>query len=187
MSVVLRCPNCGTTRATPGECEACQEGPVRYFCTNHAPGIWLSERTCSKCGSSFGEPARATSAERARPAHPPARAAVAVRVREPMPESPVVSSSRPAPRPRYPRAERPAVGEALEPSELRIPPWQKALSAALRARSAAIAARDPERLPLALGTFGCLRRLLLTAVVLLLAIGTAVFLFGRALFQAFQP
>ena len=39
--VVLRCPSCGTTRAAPGECDACHEAQVRYYCTNHTPGRWL--------------------------------------------------------------------------------------------------------------------------------------------------
>ena len=46
MSVVLRCPSCGTTQATPGECEACHEAQVRYFCTNHEPGLWLDGTSC---------------------------------------------------------------------------------------------------------------------------------------------
>ena len=29
--VVLRCPNCGTTQAGPGECEACHEAEVAYI------------------------------------------------------------------------------------------------------------------------------------------------------------
>ena len=45
--VVLRCPNCGTTRSTPGMCEACHEAEVRYYCTNHTPGLWLNASTCS--------------------------------------------------------------------------------------------------------------------------------------------
>ena len=39
--VVLRCPSCGTTTAASGECEACREAQVRYYCTNHTPGRWL--------------------------------------------------------------------------------------------------------------------------------------------------
>lgn len=49
MSVVQRCPSCGTTQAAAGECEACHEAPVRYFCTNHEPGVWLAGRTCPQC------------------------------------------------------------------------------------------------------------------------------------------
>src|SRR3954470_6767895 len=69
MSVVLRCPNCGTTRATPGECEACHEAQVRYFCTTHSPGLWLAGPTCPTCGATFGAaPAPPRSVRPARPA-----------------------------------------------------------------------------------------------------------------------
>jgi hypothetical protein len=54
--VVLRCPSCGTTKAAPGECDACHEAQVRYYCTNHTPGRWLDSRSCSQCGSQFGVP-----------------------------------------------------------------------------------------------------------------------------------
>lgn len=47
--VVLRCPNCGTTQATSGECEACHEGNVRYYCANHSPGRWLDGPVCEEC------------------------------------------------------------------------------------------------------------------------------------------
>lgn len=54
--VVLRCPNCGTAQSTEGECEACREAPVRYFCTNHAPGVWIDSPSCPQCGARFGDP-----------------------------------------------------------------------------------------------------------------------------------
>ena len=56
--VVLRCPACGTTQSHPGECDACSERDVRYFCTNHNPGVWLDEPVCSGCGARFGEAPR---------------------------------------------------------------------------------------------------------------------------------
>lgn len=52
--VVIRCPNCGTTQGTLGECEACHEAEVRYFCTNHSPGRWLDGPACEECGARFG-------------------------------------------------------------------------------------------------------------------------------------
>ena len=58
MSVVLRCPTCGTTQAHDGECEACSEGEVRYFCTNHDEGIWLDGPVCNRCAAKFGDPPR---------------------------------------------------------------------------------------------------------------------------------
>lgn len=64
MSVVLRCPNCGTTQATPGECDACHEAEVRYFCTNHTPGIWLDGPTCPQCAA---RPAPSPAPPRPRP------------------------------------------------------------------------------------------------------------------------
>ena len=68
--VVLRCRNCGTTQATPGECEACHEGDVQYFCPNHSPGRWLDEPACSACGAMPGVPGR-TERVPARPAPAP--------------------------------------------------------------------------------------------------------------------
>jgi hypothetical protein len=56
--VVLRCPHCGTTQAIPGECEACHEAQVRYYCANHKPGRWLDQPVCSECGARFGVPPR---------------------------------------------------------------------------------------------------------------------------------
>src|SRR6187549_2672541 len=123
MSVVLRCPNCGTTRATPGECEACHEGSVRYFCSNHQPGLWLSEPTCAKCGAAFGQPARAPSATRPRPLRPAARAAAVAPVREVVTARPVLPAAPPASGPGSPRAEPPVVyEEALEPREPTMAP-----------------------------------------------------------------
>src|SRR5262245_32483789 len=52
--VVLRCPNCGTTQSVEGECEACAEAKVRYYCSNHTPGRWLDSKTCSQCGAVYG-------------------------------------------------------------------------------------------------------------------------------------
>jgi hypothetical protein len=61
--VVLRCPNCGTTQAGRGECDACHEAQVRPYCTNHTPGRWLDALTCPQCGARFGEePSRQTAA-----------------------------------------------------------------------------------------------------------------------------
>jgi hypothetical protein len=56
--VVLRCRNCGTTQRAPGECEACHEAEVHYFCSNHKPGLWLDGPSCSHCGARFGAPTR---------------------------------------------------------------------------------------------------------------------------------
>lgn len=60
--IVLRCPNCGTAQPEGGECEACRDAQVRYFCTNHSPGLWLESVSCAQCGASFGDPAPARDA-----------------------------------------------------------------------------------------------------------------------------
>ena len=93
MSVVLRCPTCGTTQGHAGECEACSEGEVRYFCTNHDEGIWLDGPVCSRCGAKFGDPPRKPRlsrppTDRSRPAgapdfRPPARRRTPERPPEP--------------------------------------------------------------------------------------------------------
>ena len=56
--VVLRCPTCGTTQSHLGECDACSDGEVRYFCGNHNPGLWLDGPLCKACGAKFGEAPR---------------------------------------------------------------------------------------------------------------------------------
>jgi len=67
-AVILRCDNCGTTHSVRGPCEACHEGTVRYFCTNHQPGRWLDTPKCLDCGAEYGvtptAPARPTLDER---------------------------------------------------------------------------------------------------------------------------
>ena len=73
--VALRCPICGTTQNHPGECEACSEGSVRYFCGNHSPGLWLDAAQCKSCGSRFGDApkSRIEPVERPTRAVPPPR------------------------------------------------------------------------------------------------------------------
>lgn len=57
-SVALRCATCGTTQSHPGECEACFDGQVRYFCSNHSPGLWIDGPVCQRCGAKFGDAPR---------------------------------------------------------------------------------------------------------------------------------
>lgn len=186
MSVVQRCPNCGTTKATSGECEACHEATVRYFCTNHTPGLWLDAGTCPQCGARFGDPARRTSAPA--PALP-------VRKRPPAPARAPAAIS--VPPPAYARAvppkdsadvwispERlpPAREEELEAGASRTALWQKLLQAALRAREMRVrAAPDPDKPPIGRSAGGCLMRLVLFIVLLFVALAGAAFMFGRAL------
>ena len=87
-AIVLRCPACGTTQTHLGECDACSEGDVRYFCTNHSTGLWLSESRCTTCGAKFGDaptvrPAPTVRAAPTRPrVTPPIDSTSAIPVRE---------------------------------------------------------------------------------------------------------
>jgi len=178
MSVVLRCPNCGTTRATAGECEACRDAQVRYFCTNHTPGLWLDDGVCRKCGSRFGAASRVST--RTMPATPLARRATAAPVPIPASAPDPVPAAAPE---RKPAPVRPPAPISLGSRPLEVPAWQAVLNAVLRARSAA---RDRERPPIAAGAGGCLRRLLIIVLLLSLGLLIGLFLFGRALMHNLQ-
>lgn len=96
-AVVLRCPNCGTTGAAPGECEACHEAALRYYCPNHPGGRWLDGPSCAACGARFGvEP---PAPPRPHPTPPPRR--------RPTPRSSTPRSVSPAPPPAEPPRGRP--------------------------------------------------------------------------------
>jgi hypothetical protein len=82
--VVLRCPHCCTTQASQGECQACHEAAVRYFCSNHTPGRWLDGPRCSDCGAMFGAPATPVPPPRR---SPPTRPDVSNTARRTMPPS----------------------------------------------------------------------------------------------------
>lgn len=192
MSVVLRCPNCGTTKTSSGECEACHEAQVRYFCTNHAPGVWLDTSTCSQCGSRVGHssprvsasPPIASKARTSRPAaSSPGRARAATSVRPPAysrEEAPESRAGAWRSRERLPSASE----EEPDAMATRMPLWQQMLHAALRARSISPSgAPYGERPRIAPGVGGCLKRLVLLIVVLFIALVLAALLFGWALFQ----
>ena len=34
-----------------GQCDACHEAAVRFFCTNHTQGLWLEGSACFQCGA----------------------------------------------------------------------------------------------------------------------------------------
>lgn len=189
MSVVLRCPSCGTTKATSGECEACHESDVRYFCTNHAPGLWLDASTCPSCRAQFGDPARAPRRS------PPADS---VRARSAAPMRAPASTPPPAPysldRPKATadswhgrKRTRRSDAEELEPVPLRMTLIHKLiLEAATRARHmspATAAVRERPRTGRGLG--GCLIRLVLVMLFLFLALAAAAFMFGQALLQGY--
>ena len=186
--VVLRCPNCGTTRVTLGECEACHEAQVRYYCTNHAPGRWLDGSACPQCKAAFGDPRIPA----ARPPPPPA--AKPVRPAQPARTAPTTlprgaRRAEPEAGP-WGRGDRPHPHPASEPEEvdLRDPgryprpvTWQDLLRAAMRARYARIEAHAPEPERRGLGAGGCLVRLVLVFFAFL----TALYLFGGSLLQMF--
>ena len=160
--VVLRCPSCGTTQSLQGECEACHEADVRYFCPNHTPGRWLDAPVCAFCGARIGGTRRAEPA-----APPPPR-------RQPSPR-------RPAP---------PPVAEPPRPREAAWPggdPWGGAREPAEVERVEEIApppgwppARPPVIRVTPLPFLGCIGRLLMLGltVLLLLAMATCWFLGG---------
>ncbi|HEX2547569.1 MAG TPA: hypothetical protein VHL79_21980 [Ramlibacter sp.] len=158
--VILRCPNCGTTRATPGECDACHDAEVRYFCTNHEPGVWLDGSACTRCGARFGDPARAAPTA---PAAPSSRAGAAPSRRRPVEE--VFGRREEAPPPRAPRLED--------------------LIAAARAREAArraaLPVEDPAEATRRVG--GCLGRALMLLVVFVVMIFSSIFMFAGSMFR----
>lgn len=113
MSVVLRCPTCGTTQGDAGDCEACSDGEVRYFCTNHDGGVWLNGPVCGSCGAKFGDPPR--KAHTPRTPSMPTRPAGAPDFRPPSRRRAAEPSSEPAfgGRPRGAEPEEPAEPEVL--------------------------------------------------------------------------
>ena len=201
--VVLRCPNCGTTRAAPGECEACHEAEVSYYCTNHTPGRWLEKRECSQCGARFGDPVRSPTPVPvpSRPAPPPL---------PPRAAPPPRPSLRRAPRPRvdddawgrgprpFPSDEEPVDADIDPGTDRRVDPrvpgadpraellarWQEMLRAAGRGRVRREATRpDLDVTPIARGVGGCLLRLVFLVVFFIIAMAAAMLLFGGSMFQ----
>ncbi|MDB5868967.1 MAG: hypothetical protein JWP96_1299 [Polaromonas sp.] len=203
--VVLRCPNCGTTRAAPGECEACHEAQVRYYCTNHTPGRWLQARACPECGASFGAPARAPAAPQPAPAAPrrtppPASAAPPRPIspaRPPPPARPRSSAEAPKAaddtarrRERVPPAGDDEIDLREVPEEriVRLPSWQEMLLAAARGRRRPpAAAPDFEAAPAGRGPGGCFLRFVLLMVFLFFALVSGMFVFGSSLLRMFVP
>lgn len=167
--VVLRCPNCGTAQAKPGECEACHEGQVRHFCTNHKTGIWLDASTCPQCGARFGEAVR--------PAPLPAPA---VRKRVPPKPAPVVEPGpwrADAPAPTGPGdVDYAAVRDALARR------WLDRLTTASRMRRTP----DPRRIDLEASAGepvrgGCVKQVLMLVFILFALFVAASLLLGGAL------
>lgn len=178
--VVLRCSNCGTVQASTGECEACHEAQVRYFCTNHAPGKWLDGPSCPDCGARFGEDAPASSTRRPHPdrlgIQPTSRDTV-----------------RPAPEPVDETAPWETTTSRLprdgSPERLRIPSAGTLLEAfAYAARARRVRKAETDRtfdLPVRAPGGGCIRRLLLLAFLLATLFVLAPLLLGGALLRLF--
>jgi hypothetical protein len=189
--VVLRCPNCGTTQAVPGECEACHEAQVRYFCTNHTPGHWLEAPTCPQCGARFGDPGRPRAAPAPAPARTPAPASAP-------PAGPWGTASTAGRRkagsgPWGRRKRSPSIEEGLEaPAEraaardrlmARLPELVRAATRFRRTPVRATPVPGPPPTGLAVG--GCLIRALFFAVFLLIAFLTMSIIVGGSLLQLF--
>ena len=172
-AVVLRCANCGTAQAGLGECEACHEGQVRYFCTNHTPGQWLESPACPQCGAQFGEPARAPRGEPA-PAPPPV-AAPATRRPRPMTED---GDSGPW-----------SVGPPeVDPSGYRgrvANPWAEIIAAAARAGMARRTTERDEYEAARPRGGGCLGRLMVMLLILFALFVIVPLFLGGALLQLF--
>lgn len=183
--VVLRCPNCGTTKGALGECEACHEAQVRYQCTNHTPGRWLEAMACPQCGARFGEPSRPPASPPARPSPPP--------IFRPAPAAPPAPTRSPSGRPKAggpwgrrksapPERvlERPEVGPVVRgPLATR---WPELVRAASRARRGGIVP-GAETPPIGSALGGCLMRAIVVALFLLTALATLAFLVGGSLLQ----
>lgn len=209
MSVIRRCPSCGTTQAISGDCEACHEAEVRYYCTNHTPGVWLDGTSCPHCGARLGAAPRPKSTAPPPPVRRPAPAPVPPRPRATgapppkatppfAPSSPPPAPSSPPPAPSWPPplpspstwdvARGPTTLEdaATETRSRRTSPWLLMLEGLLRARAAR---RAPDRPApsMARSLPGCLLRFLVLAIVLFLALVAAIFLFGSALLRGDAP
>jgi hypothetical protein len=186
--VVLRCPNCGTTKAAPGECQACHQAEVRYYCTNHTPGHWLDAPKCPECGARFGDPAHPPVARRPRvrkPAPPPAASARRKRSVPWLPEravGPWVRRIRPPARddgatPRY------GSDEAPDPRKASWPDLLREAAQARRMRAEAKPVPDTAAVGMALG--GCLMRAVFLVVLLFAALLIFSLIAGGLLFQGF--
>ena len=188
--VILRCPNCGTAKATPGECEACHEAQVRYYCTNHEPGRWLDAPLCTQCGAKFGDPAR-----------PPVVPSPPTSVRPPTPAVASAPTRKDAPswwpkagggpwggRKRLPSAEMEVEAHDARAAErdalmTRLPELLTRASSRIRRRHEEVEVPEAPAVGLALG--GCLIRALFLAMFLLVAFVIMSVLIGSSLLQVF--
>lgn len=186
--VVLRCPNCGTTKAGPGECEACHEAAVRHFCTNHTPGRWLDAAQCPQCGARFGDPARPARAPAPAPPAPPTPARPAPPPPAPRPAPRPTASPPPPPeggpwirRKRAPAPPAPPGGflagaGGVGPRTIRLPELLRTASRMRRAPGAGMPESGYPAMGPSVG--GCLQRALFMAVFVVLGLVAVTVLFG---------
>jgi hypothetical protein len=191
--VILRCPNCGTSMATPGECDACHEAQVRYYCTNHKPGLWLDTPTCSHCGAQFGDPVRTP----ARPISPPTPSRSRTTIPAPSPthsgSPPSPSKTSATPWGRRARDTSPvpeeieAADERASVRDFRTARMLEILRAASRAgrmsRGATYTTAETPPVGAALG--GCLMRFVILAIFLFITFALMVSLIGGSLFAPY--
>jgi hypothetical protein len=178
--VVRRCSNCGTEQAGTGECEACHEAGVRYFCTNHTPGVWLDVPACPECGARFGE-------------YPPTPMGARTTAARPIPtrHRSLPESARPAPDP----DDGPGPWDTMPPSaldtEIADGPRRSTLGTLFDAIVYADRARrrregrsiDISDRPVHAPEGGCVRRLLLLALLLAAFFLLVPLVLGGALLQ----
>jgi hypothetical protein len=184
--VVLRCPNCGTTRSTPGECEACHEAQVRYYCTNHDPGEWLDEPTCGRCGAKFGDrpppprPAPSPSRRSRSPRPPPLRTRDASSGPPPRAERPP-AAERPSPWGRRPRSpDGSASGSDRSDPRIiwrRLPDFRRPFPGSRRLPPDLGESPDP-RIVVGPSPGGCLRFLLMAVLLFFVGMFFLSFLIG---------
>ena len=200
--VVIRCPNCGTTQDSLGECETCHHDVVRYYCTNHTPGRWLDGPGCAECAAREEREAREgprtppppRPAPRPTPRRTPATGPIRTPPPAPPPRRPTPTVGPPSP---YPRADewpprRDPRSDASTPDRGTEPPWLESPVPPLRRRprrespSVIVPTRIEEALPaarraagVARTAIGCAVRIVMLIVVVLLI--AAFLLFGGPL------
>ena len=185
--VVVRCPNCGTTQAALGECEACHEAETRYFCPNHTPGLWLDAPACASCGARVGVAPPAAKKPAPRSGEGGRRPPRATPPRDTPPPREAPPSRR-----RRPREEpRPASPEEVWSGDVRTPErgefdlfdvLEEMTAARTRGGRSVEAPLPPPppvlEVPRAVSSaFGCLRRLVVIAVILIVLAVLAMFAF----------
>jgi hypothetical protein len=190
--VILRCPNCGTSKATPGECDACHEAQVRYYCTNHKPGHWLDASVCPQCGSKFGDPVRpaARPIPPAAPPHPRTTVTSAAPSRVDPPPSPPRTSAKPwgrRERERSPDPDLVASDESTSVRDIRTARMLEILRAASRVgrMSRGATYTTPEAPPVGASLGGCLMRFVILAMFLLISFFLMLSLVGGSLFGGY--